>query len=186
VSNRHILDAAGQRNSAAVLYHFGTKADLVRAIVRSHSEPIEQRRQELIDSLGPTPGVRDWVSCLVRPSTEHLAHLGEPTWFARFRAQAVTDPVFREIGREGRERSPAVRRVVNGLASCVPDLPPAVYDERREMGVQLLIHGCAERESALAEGRLTPRANWADAATGIIDAVAALWLAPVTANPSGQ
>ncbi|MGO4759077.1 TetR family transcriptional regulator, partial [Streptomyces sp. 2MCAF27] len=31
VSNRQVSEAAGQGNNAAVGYHFGTKADLVRA-----------------------------------------------------------------------------------------------------------------------------------------------------------
>ena len=97
VSSRVISEAAGQRNSAAVGYHFGSRADLVRAVLRRHSEPIERRRAEMVDLLGPEPGLRDWVECLVRPSTDHLAELGDPTWFARFRAQVVTDPALREL-----------------------------------------------------------------------------------------
>ena len=34
VSNRQVGEAARQANTAVVAYHFGTKADLVRAIVR--------------------------------------------------------------------------------------------------------------------------------------------------------
>ncbi len=180
VSHRHISEAAGQRNSAAVGYHFGVKADLVRAVIRTHSEPIERRRGEMVDGLGAAPGLRDWVACLVRPSTDHLAELGDPTWFARFRAQVVTDPAFRELAMEDSAGSTALRRVVEGLRSCVPDLPPAVYEERRAMEVQLLVHGCADRERALAEGRPTPRATWHEAATGIVDALLGLWLAPVS------
>jgi AcrR family transcriptional regulator len=180
VSHRHIGEAAGQRNSAAVGYHFGTKADLLRAILRTHSEPIERRREEMVDALGAEPGVRDWVACLVRPSTDHLAELGDPTWFARLRAQVVTDPAFRELAGEDSARSAALRRVVEGLRDCVRDLPDAVYQERREMEVQLLVHGCADRERALAGERPTPRATWHDAATGIVDALVGLWRAPVS------
>ncbi|MGY1740194.1 MULTISPECIES: TetR/AcrR family transcriptional regulator [unclassified Blastococcus] len=180
VSSRHIGEAAGQRNSAAVGYHFGTRADLVRAILRRHSEPIERRREEMVGALGAEPGLRDWVACLVRPSTDHLAELGDPTWFARFRAQVVTDPALRELALEDSARSAALRRVVEGLRECVADLPDAVYRERREMEVQLLVHGCADRERALADGRPTARASWHDAATGIVDALVGLWRAPVS------
>jgi AcrR family transcriptional regulator len=180
VSHRHIGEAAGQRNSAAVGYHFGTKTDLVHAILRTHSEPIERRRQEMVDRLGTEPGLRDWVACVVLPSTEHLADLGDLTWFARFRAQVVTDPAFRELALEDGARSPALRRVVDGLRGSVGDLPDAVYRERRQMEVQLLVHGCADRERAIADGRPTPRATWTDAGTGIVDALVGLWLAPVS------
>ena len=40
VSNRQISEAAGQGNNAAVNYHFGTKADLVRAIMAGHNKDI--------------------------------------------------------------------------------------------------------------------------------------------------
>jgi AcrR family transcriptional regulator len=182
VSNRHISEAAGQRNSAAVGYHFGSKVDLVRAILQAHGEPIERRRQEMVDQLGANPGLREWVACLVCPSTDHLADLGDPTWFARLRAQVVTDPVFRELTDEDRARSSSLLRVVEGLRECVRDLPETVYRERREMEVQLLVHGCADRERALAEGRPTPRATWQDAAAGIVDALVGLWLAPVSGS----
>ena len=181
VSGRHIGEAAGQRNSAAVGYHFGTKADLVSAVLRSHSDPIERRRQEMVDALPADAGLRDWVACLVRPSTDHLAELGDPTWFARLRAQLVTDPALRFLMVEDSARSEVLPRVVEGLRSCVAHLPPAVYEERRAMEVQLLVHGCADRERALAEGRPPLRATWHEAATGIVDALVGLWRAPVSA-----
>ncbi|GAA3353530.1 hypothetical protein GCM10020366_07170 [Saccharopolyspora gregorii] len=83
VSNRQVSEAAGQGNNTAVGYHFGTKTDLVRAIVRRHAEPIDLIRVRMLAEISPDAGVRDWVECLVRPSIEHLASLGVPTWFAR-------------------------------------------------------------------------------------------------------
>ena len=46
------------------------------------------------------------------------------------------------------------------------------------------MHLFTERERAVAEGRPTARATWADAATGLTDAVVGVWLAPVT--PAGR
>src|SRR5689334_11875996 len=90
VSNRQVSEAAGQGNNTAVGYHFGTKADLVRAIARKHAEQIERLRLRMVAEIEPADA-RDWVSCLVRPVTDHLAALGSPTWFARFGAQVMTD-----------------------------------------------------------------------------------------------
>ncbi len=45
------------------------------------------------------------------------------------------------------------------------------------------MHVPAERERALADGAPTTRATWADTATGLVDVLVGVWLAPVTATP---
>ncbi|MBF8190327.1 TetR family transcriptional regulator [Nonomuraea sp. K274] len=180
VSNRQVSEAAGQGNNAAVGYHFGAKADLVRAIVRKHTEPIERVRARMVAETGDSTDVRDWVACMVRPVTEHLGALGSPTWFARFGAQVMTDPALREIMVEEALTSPSLRRILDGVHQSVPALPPEVRAERDAMARQLMVHTCAAREHALAEGFPTPRSTWHGAATGLIDAIAGLWLASVT------
>ncbi|MFK4034836.1 TetR/AcrR family transcriptional regulator [Nonomuraea wenchangensis] len=180
VSNRQVSQVAGQGNNAAVGYHFGTKADLVRAIVRAHTERVELLRRRLLAGAEGSDDVRDWVGCLVRSFTGHLDDLGPPTWYARFAAQVMTDPALRLIMAEEALNSPTLRRVVDGLRRCLPELPPEVHAERAEMAGRLVVHMCAEREHALAEGRPTLRPSWHDAATGLIDAVVGIWTAPVT------
>src|SRR5207248_4743042 len=108
VSNRQISEAAGQGNNTAVGYHFGTKADLVRAIARRHSAPIEELRQRMLAEIGGSTELRDWIGCLVRPVAEHLATVGSPTWFARFGAQVMTDPSLRPIIVEESLSSPSL------------------------------------------------------------------------------
>ncbi|MEQ0558199.1 TetR family transcriptional regulator [Amycolatopsis sp. NEAU-NG30] len=180
VSNRQIGEAAGQGNNAAVGYHFGTKADLVRAIARRRSAQVEELRQRMLARLGDDADLRDWIRCLVHPSAEHLAALGNPTWFARFIAQVMTEPSLREVVAEETLSSPSLMRTVEGLFRCLPDLPAEVRAERNAMTRQLLLHTMAERERALAEGADTPRASWCEAATGLTDALVGLWRAPVT------
>lgn len=180
VSNRQVSEAAGQGNNAAVGYHFGTKADLVRAIVRKHAERIDLLRRRMLDQTAGSDQVRDWVSCLVRPITEHLAALGSPTWFARFSTQLMTDPALRDIMVEDALTSPTLVQVLEGLKACLPDLPAPVRAERSHMATHLMMYGCAERERALADGLPTPRSTWHAAATGLIDAITAVWTAPVT------
>ncbi|SFK17749.1 regulatory protein, tetR family [Amycolatopsis sacchari] len=184
VSNRQISEAAGQGNNAAVGYHFGTKADLVRAIARRHGEETERLRAAMVKQVAGSDDVRDWVGCLVRPAVEHLENLGSPTWFARFGAQVMTDPALRGIMVEEALSAPSLHQIRVGLDRCLPDLPPEVRAERADMARQLMVHMVAERERALAEGTPTPRTSWHDAATGLIDALTGLWLAPVT-NPEG-
>ncbi|QVQ51958.1 TetR/AcrR family transcriptional regulator [Spiractinospora alimapuensis] len=180
VSNRQVSEAAGQGNNTSVSYHFGGKADLVRAIVRRHNEEIEVLRGRMVARVSDNAGIRDWVACLVRPPTQYLAELGPPTWFARFNAQICTDPAFREIVAEESRSAPALRTTLERLRACLPDLPPGVREERGAMTRQLMLHAVAERELALAEGLPTARASWDDATTGLIDAITGLWLAPTS------
>lgn len=182
VSNRQVSEAAGQGNNTAVGYHFGTKADLVRAIVRKHATPIEEIRARLLAGAGGSTDVRDWVDCLVRPIPEHLGALGGPTWYARFCAQVVTDPALHQILIEESLASPTLRQIIDGLNRCLPELPAEVRAERGEMARHLIVHMPAERERAIAENRATPRATWDDTATGLVDALVGLWLAPVSSR----
>lgn len=180
VSNRQIGEAAGQANNFAVGYHFGSKADLVLAIVRRHSPAIEQRRIDMLAAVAKSSELRDWLACLVLPLTEHIAALGSPGWYARFIAQATTDPAMRRIVVEETVASPSMGAVSEGLRGVVPVLPADVVAERSDMSRHLIVHVCAERERALHEATATPRATWDGAAAGLIDALAGLWRAPFT------
>jgi AcrR family transcriptional regulator len=180
VSNRQISEAAGQGNNTAVGYHFGTKADLVRAIVRRHAEPIEELRKELLAEIEGSTDVRDWVTCLVRPATDHLGNLGTPSWLARFNAQLMNDPALREVQIEESLSSPSLRQILDGLNECLADLPLPARIERGDMARHLIVQMCAEYERALAEGSPTARATWHEMATGLIDGIVGLWTAPVT------
>jgi AcrR family transcriptional regulator len=184
VSNRQISEAAGQGNNAAVNYHFGTKTDLVRAIVRRHSEDIERIRVRMVAEAAGSTDLRDWVACLVRPNAEHLATLDGASWYARFAAQVMTDPELREIMTAESLTSPSLNRAVEEIKRCLPELPAQVRHERNQMIRQLMVHMTAERERALADGLPTPRATWHDMATGLIDAIVGLLQAPVTHGDS--
>ncbi len=68
VSNRQVSEAAGQGNNFAVGYHFGTRVDLVRAIIARHSERVEEVRGRMLATLGDGAGIRDWAACPVCPA----------------------------------------------------------------------------------------------------------------------
>jgi len=180
VSNRQISEAAGQGNNTAVGYHFGTKADLIRAIVRKHADPIEARRKELVAEIEGSTEVRDWVICLVRPATDHMGSLGNPSWLARFNAQLMNDPALREVQIEESLTSPSLREILDGLNGCLSDLPIPVRMERGDMARHLIVQMCAEYERAQAEGTPTARATWQEMSDGLVDGIVGLWTAPVT------
>ncbi|WP_328813934.1 TetR/AcrR family transcriptional regulator [Nonomuraea cypriaca] len=180
VSNRQISEAAGQANNFAVGYHFGSKTELVRAIVHRYATETEQRRLRMLAALPDSADLREWISCLVRPVTDHLDGLGVPSWRARCLAQANTVPALRRIVIEESVATPSMRRTLEGMSRLLPGLPEEVHRERGDMSRLLVLHTLAERERALHEGGTTARTSWEATAVGLIDALGGLWFAPVT------
>jgi AcrR family transcriptional regulator len=185
VSNRQVSEAAGQGNNAAVGYHFGTKTDLVRAIEQKHRGPIERLREQMVAEVvapGANAVMRDWVACLVRPLTDHLAELGNPTWYARFAAQVMTDPAYHDFVVKDALSSGSLVEVIDRIDRCLPDLPAEIRAARNAMGRNLLMHTCADWERTLAAGDPAVRTSWQIAGSSLIDAIVGLWLAPVTSE----
>ncbi|GGN31753.1 AcrR family transcriptional regulator [Actinoplanes campanulatus] len=177
VSSRQISEAAGQGNNAAVGYHFGGKNELVRAIVRRHATPTERIRERLLAEHGGSEQLRDWVTCVVRPITDHLATLGNPSWYARFAAQLMTEPNLRQLAVAEAGSAPTLLAVLDGLHRRLPHLTPEVWQERDDMAHTLIMHFCARRERAMPAG-VDSRSVWAATATSLIDALEGLYGAP--------
>lgn len=180
VSNRQVSEAAGQGNNAAVGYHFGTKTDLVRAIVHKHATRIEQNRLALSTQIKGSRDVRDWIICLVCASTDYYHESGEVTWYARFSAQVLTDPTLRSVVYDEALMSPSLQETLVSLSECLPDMPADVRRVRFEMARQVLVHMSAERERMLSEGPGAEISSWEDYSTNLVDALVGLWCAPVT------
>ena len=148
-----------------------------------HRASIERLLERMVTETGDSTELRDWVACLVCSLTEHLAQLGNPTWYARFAAQALTDPEYHKIVIKDALASPSLVQVVDGITRCLPELPTAVVTERNIMARNLMMHTCADFERAYAEGADVPRTSWSAVGSGLIDAIVGLWRAPVTEHP---
>lgn len=180
VSNRHVSEMAGQGNNAAVAYHFGAKVDLVRAIAEKHSRPIEQARTALVSRVAHSTDLEDWVSCLIRPFTDHLATLGSPSWYGRFAVQVIADPTLRSVLYTQASDSSSLKATLAGLNRCLPDLPHDVRKARSDMARNLMMHMCAEKELEFAQQHPERPPNWTECGTDLIDATVGLWRAPVS------
>lgn len=80
VSLRAIMAAAGA-NVASVHYHFGSKDELVRALIKERSGQVSARRNELLDELENAAelNVRLLAEAFVRPVVE-MVHAGGTAW----------------------------------------------------------------------------------------------------------
>lgn len=181
VSSRQIGEAAGQRNVTAVSYHFGDRTGLVRAIMSHHGERADRLRERYVAAAEGSTELRDWVGCLVRPVTDHLASLGTPSWHARFSAQVMTDPLTRALVTEQALTRPHLRRILDALGDRLGHLPAHARASRGAMARHVITHTCAEHERALAE-RARPRyGSWERTGDELVDAIVGLLSAPDTA-----
>ena len=179
VSNRQIGAAAGQGNTSAVGYHFGSKGELIRALIRRFDGEAEVLRAAMVSQIADSAELREWVRCLVFPYTETLAARRPPTWYARLNAQIMADPVLRNIQLE-EAVSPSLRQVVRGLEVSTPELPAPVLRERELMAGHILIQTCADFERRLADAAPASGKTWRKVGSGLVDALVGLWSAPVS------
>ncbi|MCV7174337.1 TetR/AcrR family transcriptional regulator [Mycolicibacterium sphagni] len=178
VSNRQISEAAGQGNNAAACYHFGSRADLLRAIEARHRAAIDEIRRRKLGDIPSTPQLRDWIGVLVYPLTEHLEALGTATSYARFAAQVMADPTSRDLVGSDAMTSELMLKTVRGINRSLPERPRRVRVARWMMARNLLMHTCAEVEGELADGRPSVSSSWSVVAEELITALAGLWEAP--------
>jgi AcrR family transcriptional regulator len=179
VSNRQIGAAAGQGNTSAVGYHFGSKGELIRALIRRFDGEAEVLRAAMVSQIADSAELREWVRCLVFPYTETLAARRPPTWYARLNAQIMADPVLRNIQLE-EAVSPSLRQVIRGLEVSTPELPSRVLRERELMAGHILIQTCADFERGLADAAPASGRTWRKVGSGLVDALVGLWSAPVS------
>src|ERR1700737_3587999 len=73
VTVQEIVTAAGQRNNAALHYHFGSKEELIRQMVVGGAAVLDQRRREMLDEIearGGPKSIREVMLVLMMPVIE--------------------------------------------------------------------------------------------------------------------
>lgn len=163
VSLREIGVAAGQRNTAAARYHFGSKEGLVDAIFRYRMEPINERRLALIaefDAAGRGDELDAVIDAYLYPLSEMLGEVGRPSWYLRFSVQAayVAGTAPTELGRD--EWTRGMHLVRTRFLAAVSDVPPEAREGRWTLTAGYIAHALADRELLAQHGQiggLTPR-----------------------------
>jgi len=133
VSAREIAKAAKIKNNYAVSYHFGSKDKLIRAIMRKRVMEIDTIRMNMLKSheIG-SDELKFYVECLLLPQLSIRDKDGFPT-YAAIQCQYLPKyfPTgFPWRGEDGQSIAPGFDKVLQGLRSCVPDLPQDIFDRR--------------------------------------------------------
>ncbi|AXK75561.1 MULTISPECIES: TetR/AcrR family transcriptional regulator [Mycobacteriaceae] len=100
VSLRQVVTEAGQRNSAAIRYHFGTREDLIAAVIDARQKIFEPRRLERLAALEATadPTARGLLEALLEPVFEYQ-RANPDSYHARFMEKVRDYPGIELVGR---------------------------------------------------------------------------------------
>lgn len=155
---RDIGVAAGQKNNAAVQYHFGDRESLIREIIAYRAVPAEKRRVEMLADLlagGQQPQVDDLVRTFVIPLAGNL----EPeNHYLAFLSRYIIE----RGGYAGLNGTygPTVETLRSLLGRLLPDYPADVREERWLIMQTSAVHTLARYQTVLMSQRLpTPIDN---------------------------
>jgi AcrR family transcriptional regulator len=154
VSIAEIVRTAGQRNTSAVNYHFGSRDEVLRAVLARHVPVIAERRRQLLEEAQgrPDTDVRSAAEAIVRPLTE-FAQRG---WRERAYLQIGSEltgaldrasPAIRELMAQtvGQEAWKVLRR------RC-PKARTDLWRLRQEICIVFVGRAAADRARLLDEG----------------------------------
>lgn len=181
VTVRDIAEAAGQRNHAAVGYHFGSKEGLIRELLEDGAALIHARRTLWLDRLeadGGPHSMREVIDIIVQ-STVDMAGPGQEDSYTRFVVMLqMTHPAFFLEVLGGRWDA-AYLRCVAHLRRLMPDMPEAVKNQRLLFMLASLGGVMAAREAALSDAS-RPHPTWTarDTLADFAAALTALLQAP--------
>ncbi|WP_298812910.1 TetR/AcrR family transcriptional regulator [uncultured Sphingomonas sp.] len=177
VGMREVVEAAGQRNAAAVHYYFGSKDELLRELLIDGAELIDAGRRALFDQLEMrgTPTLAEVVRAMVLPNIELRGPTGEHETYFRFivNVQNERRALFRDTVPE---HSEGFRRFVAHVHRLLAPLSAATINQRilfASLALQTLI---AAREASLDRLGSGDHHFWSrpDALAGLLDAVEAI------------
>lgn len=149
VTTREIVEAAEQRNPSAVSYHFGSRQNLLLAILARRGAPVDEERGRRRDAAGSAASTRELVASLVVPYAALLADDGGRAYLrivAQLRGRFAAWRVESDV-----ETTKHLARILDEIESR-PDAPPAVRRERVVGMIMLLTGATAERARRLDDG----------------------------------
>ena len=142
VTTRQITEAAEQRNTSAVTYHFGSRQGLLLEILARRGAPVDDQRGVRRDDAGTEAPLAAIVGCLVEP---YAALLGSP------QGRSYVRIVAQLRGRFAAWRGESDAATTKNLARILDEVEagasgPAPVRAERVVGLIMLMTGAvAER-----------------------------------------
>lgn len=138
-----IIETSGARNKSAVAYHFGSKLDLLQAVLARHTAVLDERRDALLDQIeaAGAPTLDGVVDAMILPLA---AMLGDESGERYLQIQAGllsygNRDVLPVLARDPGRRMVRLNRMMNEVVD-----PPARSTVLRVLLPSLLFHGLAD------------------------------------------
>jgi AcrR family transcriptional regulator len=171
---KQIVDAADQRNTSALHYHFDGRDGLIAAIIDQHNTGIESMRELMLDALGPTASLAALVDTVITPQAGLLDDRAGRQFLS---IVSQLSDVF-DMWDHPRDGAPAqALRSFRAIEVCLPrTLDPLVRRERVTRFLEMVSEALGSRARRLersGEPALTNEAfvaNLAAMAVGALNA----------------
>ena len=143
-----VLRAAGQRNESAIQYHFGSRAELIYALIERDRVREMEERQARLDAISGDADLRTAVTALVLPSCAGL------TEQRGRRLRMIIADVVRGIGDDqlADPRPPDLATTVRLIGTAMPPMPGRVRTTRIAAALRLSIEMTAARARTIEAG----------------------------------
>ncbi len=150
-SVRHIVSLAGV-NLAAIHYHFGSKEELLDAVIARKAGPVNQERLRRLDRLeaeanGRPPGVRRVLEAFLMPMAEAADQ--DPD-FVRLMGRLMAEGMLQTI--VDKHFKHMVGRLSGALARALPKLPPEEFRWRMHFMFGAMAHTMCGRNEVTGLG----------------------------------
>jgi AcrR family transcriptional regulator len=176
LSLRKVNLEAGQKNTSAALYHFGSRAGLLLATFDYRLEHTDQRRHQLLDE--DESDLRALIRAWVLPDVEEITEAEGGTHHARFMAIVCNHPELNFDELWDRPHASSFRRLAFALRRLLPELPETIFSMRFGMAMMQSIYAIADQERLLAAGNQP--VSSALFVSHLIDSMEALFMAPLS------
>ena len=182
VSLRQVNNAAGQKNSSASHYHFGSKEGLIQAIYDFRMERVNTRRLELnakIKADGLTDDVRALVEAIVYPIVEEM-YEKDAEHYIQFMAQATSHPANYVRSLSESTYAEGLQQTVSMLRNMSPDMPRDIFGQRFGLMIATTIHALADYNQIMPDSMARTKEGMVTYVSNLVDMLAGAFIAPVS------
>lgn len=148
VSMREVNKAAGQRNTSAIHYHFGSKDALIQAIFERRMREFNLSRVRLLDEVeaqGRERDLRAVLQAVIRPLAEGMAGPEGNLNYIIFFGQVLNESSGHILAAIRAPFSEGMQRARQLISACMEDVPSAIREERLALATEMNIHALAQR-----------------------------------------
>jgi len=182
-SIRLINQTAGQRNSSATQYHFGSKSGLIAALFDYRMESINERRLQMLAELeaaGRTDNIRSMVEILVIPLAEQLNRNSAARYYIPVASQVIGHPRYYKIAQARRIHGTGLKQIIQMMKLVLPALPEELFMQRFGMALRQIFNELSDYQRLYLANVRAARPDMALFISNLIDAVTAQFTTPIS------